>query len=114
MHAQRFLAAVLVGLVSVATSSGQEAKNSRPPTLAELAAQSNFWMPASERIEPTKGLWGDDEHCLRSRSWQEHCMDCRETLSWLFANPSSSNACRCETNTSWWSHWLPRWLGGGD
>jgi len=117
MRASRhFAVAAFLSLAFAAASDAQQPNISptpvRSPTVAQLAAQSNLWIPFSERIEATPGLWGDAEICLRSRTWQEHCMSCREILSWLFACPPINNG--CQTNGTTLSNLLPHWLPWSD
>jgi hypothetical protein len=83
-----------------------------PCSLADLAAQSNLWLPCCEPAGPTKGLWGEDGHGAHCRTWQEYYMSCRDGLSWLFGRPSCSctelSGC-CEPSI--WgriTQWLPR------
>jgi hypothetical protein len=105
--------AVVACLIGAGVSHAQTPEPGRSPhslaTLAELAADSNRWMPVCDPPAPTKGLWDNCERSIWCRSWQEHWFAIRDGLGWLLVRP------KCYGDEPRGLHalapWLPSWGG---
>jgi hypothetical protein len=101
--------AVAIGGLFAAGHVDAQQPVERAPSLAELAAESNRWLPVCEPGGPTPGLWDGYEGCSRWWSWQECCMSVRDGLGWLFARPRCNFPETSSCRGGLFSQWLWPW-----
>jgi hypothetical protein len=81
------------------------------PAIAQLAAESNQWMPCCDPPGPTKRLWSHCPPTQHARSWQECIMDHSDSLGWMFTRPTCCCGVLPPKDASLWD-WVVQRLPG--
>jgi hypothetical protein len=95
--------------VSIGLVEGLPDENDVSLSLAQLAAESNLWMPVCEPPGPTRGLWVDCQPTAPGCSWQECVMVCRDGLGWVFTRPTCVRGVYAASDASAWD-WVMQWM----